>query len=224
MELRDKYFHSIHSYRFDSKLEERIRLEELKDILMKMEMIFKSGYILPYREIVKLYGNVNRNKYVRFNGDDMISISLHKDSPEDVDLEYKEMCNEDYEDAYQSFVFQEPSIVLNKKIMSELKHCKYPCIYLERLFYEPISLKYMEGISIFPSSLTPFFEVVPEKQYDYYSNVHLCRELNLEFLDSLKELMNKYKIDVPIVNIINGNEYQDNVEYRKVLSKARSHM
>ena len=219
MELRDKCFHSIHSYRYDD-FEERTRSEELKDILMKMEMIFKSGYILPYIEIIKLYESVSRNKYARFNGDDMVSISLHKDSPEDVDLEYKKMCNGDYEDAYQSFVFQEPSIILNGKIMDELKHSKYLCIYLERLFYEPISLKYMEGISILPSSLTPFFEHVPEKQYDYYRNINSCRELNLEFLESLKELMNKYKIDVPIVSIINGNEYQENIEYRKVLSKS----
>jgi len=223
MEIKDKCFHSIHSYRYDY-FEERIRSEELKDILMKMEMIFKSGYILPYREIEKLYGEVSRNRYVQFNKNDMVSISLHKDSPEKADLEYKKMCNGDYEDAYQSFVFQEPSIVLNVKIMSELKHNKYPSIYLERLFYEPISLKYMEGISILPSSLTPFFESIPEKQYDYYSNIHSCRELNLEFLDNLKELMNKYKIDVPIVSITNGNEYQDNIEYRKILSKNKSHI
>ena len=57
----------------------------------------------------------------------------------------------------------------------------------------------------------------------YFSNINSCRELNLEFLDSLKELMNKYKINVPIVSIINGNEYQDNIEYRKVLSK-KSHI
>ena len=179
--------------------------------------------MLPYNDIIKLYGEVSRNRYVRFNGNDMVSISLHKDSPEDVDLEYKEMCKGDYEDAYQSFVFQEPSIILNGKIMDELKHCKYPCIYLERLFYEPISLKYMEGISILPSSLTPFFFSVLENQYNYFSNINSCRELNLEFLDSLKELMNKYKINVPIVSIINGNEYQDNIEYRKVLSK-KSHI
>lgn len=188
---------------------------------MKIEKIFKSGYILPYREIVKLYGEVNRNKYVRLNSDDMISISLHKDNPDDVDLKYKKMCNENYEDAYQSFILQEPSIVLNNKIMSELKHSKYPSIYLERLFYEPISLKYIEAISILPSSLTPFFESIPENQYDYYSNINSYRELNLEFLDNLKELMHEYKIDVLIVNIINGNEYHDNIEYRKVLINTK---
>lgn len=93
MELRDKCFHSIHSYKYDY-FEERIRLEELKDILIKIEMIFKSGYILPYREIVKLYGEVSKNKYVRLNSDDMISISLHKDNPENVDLEYKKCVME----------------------------------------------------------------------------------------------------------------------------------
>lgn len=132
------------------------------------------------------------------------------------------MCNEDYDDAYKSFVSQEPSIILNNKIMSELKYNKYPGIYLERFFYEPISLKYMEGISILPSSLMPFFEPVPENQYNYFSSINSCRELNLEFLESLKELMNKYKIDVPIASIISGNEYQDNIEYRKILSK-KSH-
>lgn len=105
--------------------------------------------------------------------------------------------------------------------MNELKHSKYPSIYLERLFYEPISLKYIEAISILPSSLTPFFDSIPENQYNYYSNINSYRELNLEFLDNLKELINKYKIDVPIVNIINGNQYYDNIEYRKVLLKKK---
>ena len=35
MELSDKCFHSIHSYRYDS-FQERMRLEEVKDILMKI--------------------------------------------------------------------------------------------------------------------------------------------------------------------------------------------
>ena len=46
-----------------------------------------------YRELLvvndKEYDGVNRNRYVRLNGDNFVSISLHKDSPEKVDLEYK---------------------------------------------------------------------------------------------------------------------------------------
>ena len=50
----------------------------------------------------------------------MISISLHEANPDDMDLKYKEDREGDYEDAFQSFVFQEPSIVLSEDIKNEL--------------------------------------------------------------------------------------------------------
>lgn len=64
-------------------------------------------------------------------------------------------------------------------------------------------------------------------RYDYFAeqtlNPKMGRDLNLNFLDELIELMKKYKIDVPIVSIITGNEYHENIEYRKVLSKVKGH-
>lgn len=217
MDLKNKCFHSVHSYKYDN-YDEIVRQEQLKDILYKFELIFKSGYILPYRYIKRLYGDVSRNKYKRLNRNNMISISLHMDKPEEIDLKYKKECNNDVEDAFESFVFQEPSIVLNENIMNELRHIKYPGIYLERLFLEPISLKYMDGISIRSGMLRPFFEHVDEKEYEKYAKqCDLIRGVDLDFLDKLRDLLIKYKYDVPIVNLLTGNEYKDNDEYRKIL-------
>lgn len=74
MELKDKYFHSIHSY---IKTYDREIL--FNDILNKMEKIFSCGFILPYKNILELYGNgISRNKIVNLNRDDFISVSLHE--------------------------------------------------------------------------------------------------------------------------------------------------
>ena len=42
MELKNKLFHSVHSYLYYS-YRDTYRLEQLRDILDKYEMIFKSG-------------------------------------------------------------------------------------------------------------------------------------------------------------------------------------
>ena len=55
MELRNKYFHGVRSYKYYGNLYER-RNKTLNDILYKYECIFKCGYILPYKDIKKLYG------------------------------------------------------------------------------------------------------------------------------------------------------------------------
>ena len=224
MDLKNKYFYSVHSYIYSDFIEKN-RLEELKDILLKFEMIFKCGYILPYKDIQQLYGNVSRNKRIQFNNNNMVSVSLHKDNPEEMDILYKKEFDGYVEDAFQSFIYQEPSIVLNESIINELKHYKYHGIYLERLFYEPISLKYMEGISIYPSLLEPFFEKIDINKYEYYARnikFDIGRDIDIDFLDNLKTLMKKYDIEVPVVSIITGNEYHENNEYRKVLSNLKN--
>ena len=194
MELKNKLFHSVHSYLYYS-YRDTYRLEQLRDILDKYEMIFKSGYILPYKNIKELYGNtVNRNLLYRLNKDDMVSVSLHEDNPQEIDIKNKEE-NEEVENAYESWVYQEPSIILNEDIMKDLSHYKYTGIYLERLFFEPISLKYMEGISIVP------YNVVLDKE-QYISN-----DLTIEFIKELKELLLNYNYNVPIIDLLTGEEY-----------------
>ena len=195
MELKNKLFHSVHSYLYYS-YRDTYRLEQLRDILDKYEMIFKSGYILPYKNIKELYGNtVNRNLLYRLNKDDMVSVSLHEDNPQEIDIKYKKENAGKVEDAYGSWVYQEPSIILNEDIMKDLSHYKYTGIYLERLFFEPISLKYMEGISIVP------YNVVLDKE-QYISN-----DLTIEFIKELKELLLNYNYNVPIIDLLTGEEY-----------------
>ena len=221
MELKTKYFHSVHSYKyFDEDYgNDEVRQKQLQEILYKFDCILKSGYILPYKEIEKRYEDINRNMCARFNGKDMISISLHEDNPDDLDLKYKEDCEGNYEDAFQSFVFQEPSIVLSESIVN-LKHIDYPMIYLERLFKEPISLKYMEAISVRPDRLWPFFENVPKIKYEEYATQRRFRYIDLEFLSNLRCLLDKYGYNIPFVNLLTGNEFHENEEYRKVLEKV----
>ena len=60
----------------------------------------------------------------------MVSVSLHEDNPQEIDIKYKEE-NEEVENAYGSWVYQEPSIILNEDIMKDLSHYKHTGIYLE---------------------------------------------------------------------------------------------
>lgn len=213
MDLKDKYFHSIHSY-----LETEDRNLMLEDILDKMEKIFKCGFILPRKEITKLYGNTTtKNKYINLNGDDFISVSLHSSNPQKLDEEYKKTIP-DYEDAFQSFILQEPSIVLKGTIQKELKFLKCNGIYLERFVAEPIPLKYMDAISVFSiGMIAPFFKNLSSEEY------HKCiidlsyRKITIDFLDKIRELLKKYNYDVPVIDICQGNEYKENDTYRKYI-------
>lgn len=211
MELKDKYFHSIHSY-----IETQDRNIMLEDILDKIEKIFRCGFILPSKDIVKLYGNtISRNKYTNLNGEDLISISLHNSNPQKLDENYKKQIS-DYEDAFQNFILQEPSIVLNSSIANDLKILKCGGIYLERLVAEPISLKYMDAISIFaPGMLKPFFKELPYTEYYNCLNDSSFRRITIEYLDRIRELLKIYNYDVPIIDICSGTPYKENESYRK---------
>ena len=124
----------------------------------------------------------------------MVSVSLHEDNPQEIDIKYKEE-NEEVENAYGSWVYQEPSIILNEDIMKDLSHYKHTGIYLERLFFKPIPLKYMEGISIVP------YNVVLDKE-QYNGN-----DLTIEFIKELKKLLLNYNYNVPIIDLLTGEEY-----------------
>lgn len=224
MKLEKNYFHSVHSYKYNM-FDKRDRIIELEDILKKYELIFKSGYILPYSKINKLYGNeVNRNNGLLLNGNNMVSISLHKNNPEQKDIDMYKEYSGNVENSFQSFILQEPSIVLNERIKEELKFYKYPGIYLERLVEEPISLKYMEALSIFaPGYLEPFFYENSLLDYEKNAQQNDSHIWYIQYVDRLLDLLNKYDYQVPLVDIVTGNKFKDNGEYRKVLSKIKNY-
>ena len=207
MEFKNKYFHSIHPYKGGE------RREELEEILYKLECILKSGYILPYKKIKKLYPDISRHPLGRNNEDDKISIALDRNSEEPVDYEYrkKEHRSLFFEDAYDMFTLEEPAIVLNEGIKE-----RYDLIvrgmYLEREVAEPISLDFMDALSI------PVTEEV-KKYFDSSERKEpcVCTELyfNHKFLTNAKKLLASYNRKVPVVSIWTGNEFQPRVRQRK---------
>lgn len=217
MKLRDKYFHSVHSY-----IETQDRNIMLEDIINKIEKIFICGYILPYKDIKKIYGNtISKNNYFNLNGNDFVSISLHEANPQKLDQDYIKDIP-DCENAFQSFILQEPSIVLKPKITKDLKILKQCGIYLERFVAEPISLEYMCAISVFGLGiLEPFFKNLPESEYCKCLNDNSFRKIEIEYLDRIKELLKKYNYDVPIIDICTGNQYKENKVYRQYVKTLR---
>lgn len=217
MLLKDKYFHSVHSY-----IETQNRKVMLDDIIDKMEKIFSCGFILPYKDIERLYGNtISKNKTTNLNGQDFVSVSLHECSPQKMDDDYKKEII-DYEDAFQSFILQEPSIVLESRITNELKFLKYPGIYLERFIAEPIPLEYMCAISVFaPGMLEPFFKSVSETEYYNCLNDSSFRRIPIEYLDKIMDLLRKYHYDVPVIDICSGNPYMENESYRRYVKTLK---
>ena len=212
MKLDDKYFHSIHSYGIpydDILVNIDMRLEKLSRIL-------ESGAILCKEKIISRYGNGNFHSNTSINGDLFVSISRYQNSGTDYDKRYKEECDSSYfEDAFQDFVLQQFSIVLDSSIENDLKLYEGG-IYLERQIPREIPLKYMVGISVFDGGeLYPFFHPVEEEQFPLlYQNGSSCYELS-----SIIDLLERYHYSVPVVSILDGNSYHDNIQYRKFINK-----
>ena len=212
MELHDKYFHSIHSYGIS--YEDTLGNIEMR--LDKLSRILESGAILCKEKIISRYGSGNFHSNASINGDLFVSISRYQNSGTDYDKQYKEECNSSYfEDAFQDFVLQQFSIVLDSSIEKDLKIYEGG-IYLERQVPREIPLKYMVGISVFDGGeLYPFFHSVEEEKFPlFYQNGSSCYELS-----SIIDLLEKYHCSVPVVSILDGNSYHDNVQYRKFINK-----
>lgn len=72
---------------------------------------------MSYADIEKIYGNtVNRNRRITLNGNNYVSLLLHEDNPEEVNLKMYKEFDGDVENAFHGFIIQEPSIVLNERI------------------------------------------------------------------------------------------------------------
>ena len=213
MNLKEKYFHGILSYMHISDIDAE-RNKQLEEILLKLECILKCGYILPYKDIVKKYGSgvINRHPFAQINGNNNISISLHKNNPEAIDYQYlRNHYRQDIEDAFEMFIFENVSIVLNESIKEHYNLIENG-IYLERQINKPISLEYMDAISILPTcGIEYLFDTrdvtakLGQMSTPYY--------FNFDFIKSIEELLHKYGYNVPIVSIRTGNEFNERNEY-----------
>lgn len=211
MNLQKKYFHAVLPYTHVSDIL-KDRPQQLKEILYKFECILKSGYILPYKDIEKQHSEIKRHPFARTNGDDRISISLHEKNPEPSDYEYlRNHYRQDIEDAFKMFIFENVAIVLNESIRDNYTLIENG-IYLERQIDQPISLKYMDAISILPTyGIEYLFE--PQEITAKLGQISTSYYFDLEFIKSLEKLLHKYGYDVPIVSIRTGHEFNENNEY-----------
>lgn len=211
MDLRNKYFHGVQSYMHVSDIR-KDREKQLEEILYKFESILKSGYILAYKDIEKLHGKINRNPLARMNGDDRISISLHEKNPELIDYKYlKNHYREEIENAFKMFIFENVAIVLNESIKDNYNIIEEG-IYLERQVDEPISLKYMDAVSILPTyGIEYLFD--SEEDTVKLGQIHTGYYFDLNFIKRLEELLHKYGYNVPIVSIRTGHVFNENNEY-----------
>lgn len=212
MTLTDKYFHSVHSYGISYE----DTLENIEMRLDKLSRILESGAILCKEKIISRYGSGNFHSNASINGDLFVSISRYQKSETDYDKQFREDCIPSYfEDAFQDFVLQSFSIVLDSSIEKDLKIYEGG-IYLERQIPIEIPLKYMAGISVFDGGeLYPFFHSVEEDRFSqFYQNGFFCYELS-----SIIDLLYKYSYSVPVVSILDGNSYHDNIQYRKFINK-----
>lgn len=207
MYLNDKLFHSIVSY--DKNVG---KLTELKIILLKLDRILSQGKILCREEIQKLYNEQLFCKY-NYNGQNFISLTKHSTQLNNNSKEIKYL----FEDAFYAYALNSISLVLDNKILEECKINEHGIMMsLEVQVKGSIDLKHLVGISLpIDKSITPFFRD--------YCNLEDCVSsyIDNQFaylkLQKLICLLNKYDINVPLVDIATGSEYKDNKEYKQLI-------
>lgn len=211
MELCSGYFHSIHPYK------EKDRTKQLEEILYKLDCILEAGYILPYRNIKRFHPDISRHSNGGLNGETRISVSLHEDNVQSCDILFKKLHFGDVGNAFKMFALGEPSIVLSSslKIYNPIRKG----MFLERQIYGPVSLEYMNAISILPvGDIAPYFGETKEFQEDYIKKHDLIVNNKLydkEFLLRIRALLDKYEYqDIPIVSIMSGNEFTESINIK----------
>ena len=217
MDITKKFFHAIMPYKLGQG-----RKKQLEEELYKLECILKCGYILPYKEITKLYPNILRNRWAHNNGDDRVSICRHAWGHRDEEDEAYRRANRRklMENAFDEFAYQETAIVLNESIAEDFKLITEG-MYLEKQVEDPIPLTYMDAISIRPTvELKPYFqssEIAEPNVYREYPGY-----FTIDYLIKVKELLTKYGYDVPIVSIKTGNVFYNQFENEED-NKQESH-
>ena len=111
------------------------------------------------------------------------------------------------------------SLVFNKKLFEECILVKDGIrIPLEVQVKKSVSLKYLDALSIpVLPFLKPFFS--DNYKIDFDTNHGYLNNNYYILLEEIIKLMEKYNINVPIVDIITGNEYRENKDYKKIIKE-----
>lgn len=217
--LEDKLFHSVVTngdFFTTEKTRKEINLLKLKRIFLKEKIMCRKSIEDNYQDIPYSSYFSARN----YNGNDLVSLVKHISQKDEEDFDKRYVLNNG-EDAWQMYPFSHVSLVLNKNLLNEnLKYPYGPRISSEIQVKGDISLKYLEAIS-FPgyTELYPFF-CQTKIPYDYYLEAFLkSGGRSYQELREIITLMNEYNINLPLISIVSGEEYQPNKEYETVLNK-----
>lgn len=240
IKLDDKLFHAVQAYGFyslHSQVDEKFL--ERKEILSKLSSIFKTNYILSREELRKMH--IKNDIYfgsLHFSGhDDLLSFSRHKSCKTNYITETYNMFgssdtyyfDKDFgyhlrnfnvplaEDAFLDFVSNSISLIFSSDLLEECVRGRYTVIEHEILFKDKVSLDKLIGIS-FPTCHVelskPFFGM-EEPTYDYSEYDFINYKLLLDLLTWMKD----NNINVPLVSIETGEEYRENKDFEKKLTK-----
>lgn len=181
MDLKDYYYYGFQS----QKRQDKTRFE---DDLKVLEEILSDKMILNKRGLDKKLGFLQRLNPKRLNwqGRDSVSICKHPFSKKNID-EIQQAENRDWHNAFPYFIGQCLSFILSDEVLKNIKPNVSKAMGDEIQILGNVPLEYVVGLG------------VPSSYLEKYGNeASILR---------LKEVLEKYKCEIPIYDIGNNREY-----------------
>ena len=252
MVLEDKLFHGIKAYNYESKaksiysgksIDEKYylleKMEECKEILLKLKSILGCNKILSREELYRQYPNntFGFSSVLFSRNSNLISLTRHKSyetrviekenfwfGEKSVDYLDKELGyyirkygEQTSEEAYNLFVEGGLSLIFSKELLNRCLKGTYLTIEHEVLFEKEVPLDLLVGIGI-PTwkweGCRPFFGLNDLKNIEGISNV-----FQYYFIKEIVRMINNYNDRIKLISIENSKEYQENKEYERTLEQ-----
>lgn len=216
-----------------------IKDSKFRSDLSSLESIFKSGYILTNRSMKEL--GIKNRKRINFQGDDAISICFHPDNQE-LYTSFFSSDNTliDEGTAFNLFIKTGyPSIILNPSILDKLTIRHSDCFKRmsdEIQVEENIPLSFMDSIGVW-NRIENQIEIINkmnkgvnlnrDELYEIMFFKLLCsNNINSKLkefyikINSIKELLNEYGYNIPLVNSESGRNIPCYDEMYESISKT----
>lgn len=159
--MTDYLFHGFRPYRFDYNEINILGYDNIiiRDSSKMLKEVLDTGYILPRCDLKKFlpdndYKTLKRNKSANWNGRNRVSICEHIGKTTNLyDRVYNESIHDifmDDEFAFNLYIVQYPSLILDSKLLNELKVCLNPerVMIGEIQIEEKIPIDYVVGVAL----------------------------------------------------------------------------
>ena len=215
--LEDKLFHAVVP---DEDLLLSQKLELKKKLLWR---IFSTNKIMCRNSILDGYYEDASFSRKNYNGDSRVSLSKHISMQNEEDNDERYVINRKTENAWQMYPFSHVALVLNQELLKENKKYLYgPRIPFEVQVEGNISLKYLEDVSVpVVYGLRPFFEKTKYPLSTYLESLERVGLDDFRQLEMVLDILFRKEVSVPLVNISTGNEYHENIEYRRLIRNLK---